>query len=129
MDAQSGDIATPADRFRAEVGQVTELTALEEAFPGVLDAPFYSRLVLGMAHPGGIGDEAPMLGVFQEATGEAGIQGVGARHRRGKVVDHQVFGCAAEELPGRLQAGDHVFQLLAASGPQEAVPRIGQHYQ
>ena len=65
VDAHSGNVVAPASCFRTEVVQVPELTALEEAFPGVLDAAFYHGLVLGMAHPGGIGDEAPVLGVFQ----------------------------------------------------------------
>ena len=80
-----------------------------------------------MAYPGRIGDEAPALGVFQKATGEPWVQGIGARHRGGEVVDDQILGDAAEEVPGRLQAGDDLFQLLAVGGPQEAVPGMGQH--
>ena len=129
VNAHSGDITAPADRFRTEVGQIPELGSLEEAFPGVLDAAFYPGLVLGVSHPGRIGDEAPVLRVFQEAPGQAGMQGISAGHRCGEVVDDQVFGNAAEEFPGRLQAVDHVLQLLAVGGPQEAVPGVGQHHQ
>ena len=82
-----------------------------------------------MTHPGRIDDEAPVLGVLQEATGEDGMQRVSAGHRGGKVVDDEVFGVAAEERPGRLQAGDHLLQFLAVDGPQEAVPGVSQHDQ
>ena len=111
------------------MGQVLEIAALEEALPGVLDAAFHHGLVSWVTHPGRIGDEAPMLGVLQEATGQAGVQGVSASHRGGEVVDDQVFGYAAEKGPGRFQAGDHFFQLLAVDRPQEAVPGVGQHHQ
>ena len=128
MDPLSGDITTPAGRFFSEVGQVPELPALEETLPHVLDAPLHMWLVLGVSHPGGIGDEAPVLGVFQEAPGEPGVQRVGPRDRGGEVVDDQVPGDAAEEGPGRLQAGDDVFQFLAEGGPDEAVPGVTQHH-
>ena len=128
MNTQSGDVATPAGRFRTEVGQVLEITALEEAFPDVLDAPLHLGLVPWMAHPGRIGDEAPVLGVFQKATGQAGMQGIGPGHRGGEVVDDQILGDAAEEGPGRLQAGNDLFQLLAVGGPHEAVPGVSQHH-
>ena len=82
-----------------------------------------------MAGPGRVGDEASALGVFQEAPGEDGMQGVRRGHRRWEVVDDQVFGDAAEESPGRFQAGDHVRKLLVAGGPQEAVPGVAQHHQ
>ena len=47
-----------------------------------------------------------VLGVFQEAPGEPGVQRVGPRDRGGEVVDDQVPGDAAEEGPGRLQSLD-----------------------
>ena len=52
VDAQSGDIATPAGRFISQVGQVPELAALEEALPGVLDAPFHFCFVPVGGAPG-----------------------------------------------------------------------------
>ena len=70
-----------------------------------------------------------MLGVFQEATGQPRMQRVGSRHRGREVVDDQVLGDAAEEGPGRFQARDYFLQLLAAGGPDEAVPGVGQHHQ
>ena len=128
MDPLSGDITTPACRFFPEVGRVPELPALEEALPHVLDAPLHLGLVLGVSHPGRVGDEAPVLGVFQEAPGEPGVQRVGPRDRGREVVDDQVLGDAAEEGPGRLQSGDDVFQFLAEGGPDETVPGVGQHH-
>ena len=128
MDPPSGDIPTPAGRLIPEVGQVPELPSLEEALPHVLDAPLDVGLVPGVTHPCRIGDEAPVLGVFKEATGQPGVQRVGAGHRGGEVVDNQVPGDASEELPGPFKAGDHLLQSLAACGPDEAVPGVGQHH-
>ena len=79
VDSLSGDVTAPAGRFITEVVQVSEIAALEEALPGVLDAPLHYGLVLRVTYPGRICDEAPVLGVFQEAAGQAGIQGIGAR--------------------------------------------------
>ena len=124
----SGDLTAPACRFCPEVSQAVEVAALEKPFPYVLDASLHLGLVLGVANPGGVGDEAPALGVFQEAPGEPGVQSVGPRHRGGKVVDDQVLGDAAEEGPGRLQSGDDVFQFLAEGGPDEAVPGVTQRH-
>ena len=108
--------------------QALEIAALEEALPDVLDAPLHLGLVLGVSHLGGVGDEVPALGVFQEAPGEDGMQRVRSRHRRREIVDDQVPRDAAEEGSGRLQASDDVLQLLAKGGPDEAVPRVGQHH-
>ena len=57
------------------------------------------------------------------------MQGVGSGHRGREVVDDQVFGNAAEEGPGRLQAGDHLLQRLTEGGPEKAVPGVDQHHQ
>ena len=128
VNPHSGDITAPASRFFPEVSQAFEVAALEEALADVLDAPLHLGLVLGVSHPGGIGDEPPVLGVFQEAPGEPGVQRVAPRHRGGEVVDDQILGDAAEEGPGRLQSGDDVFQFLAEGGPDEAVPGVTQHH-
>ena len=128
MHPDSGDITAPAPGSQSHLLQTGEVAAPEEALADVLDAPLYVGLVLGVSHPGGIGDEAPVLGVFQEAPGEPGVQRVGPRDHGGEVIDDQVPGDAAEEGPGRLQSGDDVFQLLAEGGPDEAVPGVGQHH-
>ena len=91
-------------------------------------AALHLGLVLGMTGPGRVGDESPVLGVFQEAPGEGGMQRVGHRHRRRAIVDDQVAGDAAEEGPGRLQPGDDVLQRLAEGGPDETVPGVVQHH-
>ena len=52
VNAPARNIATPAGRLIPELGQVLEITALEEAFPDLLDAPLHLGLVPGMAHPG-----------------------------------------------------------------------------
>ena len=129
MDPQSGDIAAPALGLISDVGQVLELAPLEEALAGVLDIALHFGFVLGVTNSGRVDDEAPMLGIFQEAPGEDGVQRVRRGHRGRAVVDDQVLGDAAEEGPGRLQASDDVLQLLVAGGPQEAVARVAQHHQ
>ena len=128
MDPLPGHVTTPPGRGIPEVGQIPELPALEEALPHVLDAPLHVGLVPGVTHPCGVGDEATMLGVLQEAPGEPGVQSVGAGHRGGEVVDDQVSGDTAEELPGGFQAGYHILQPLAMGGPDEAVPGVTQHH-
>ena len=108
--------------------QPAEVAAFEETFPNVLDAALHPGLVLGMAHHDRFADEAAVLGAFQEAAGEPGMQRVDTSHRRREIVHDQVPGDAAEEGPGHLQSGDDVFQLLAEGGPDEAVPAVGQHH-
>ena len=55
VEAQAGHVAAPADGLLPGVGQVPELPALEEAFPGAGHATLHFGLVLGMADPGGVG--------------------------------------------------------------------------
>ena len=58
----SGDLTAPACRFCPEVSQApAEVAALEEPFPDVLNTPLHLGLVLGVSHPGGVGDEPPVL--------------------------------------------------------------------
>ena len=57
-----------------------------------------------------------------------GVQRVRARHRGGEVVDDEVTGNAVEERPRGLQPSDHILQLLAVGGPDEAVSGVGQHH-
>ena len=97
VDAQSGDVAAPADCFRTEMGQVPELAALEEPLPDVLYAPLHLGLVLWMTHPGRIDDEAPVLRVLQEATGEDGMQRVSAGHRGGKLSTTRYLGLPSKK--------------------------------
>ena len=127
MNSPTRHGGAPALGFRPNVQQVAEFPTLEETLPDIGYAPLHVGLILGVANPGWVGDEAPMLGVFQEAPGEGGMQRIGARHCGGKVVDDQVPGDAAEEGPGRFESGNDVFQLLAEGGPDEAVPGVTQH--
>ena len=92
-----------------------EISALEEALPDVLHIPLHFGLVLGVARPRRIGDEAPVLGVLQKPLGEVGMQRVGAHHCGGEIIDHQVLGHSTEESPRRLQSGDDVLQLLTSA--------------
>ena len=79
------------------MSEVVEIGALEEALSGVGHFALDLGLVLGVAVAGQVGDEAPMLGVFREASGEDGMQGIRAHHGGGEIVDDQVLGHAAEE--------------------------------
>ena len=104
-----------------------EIAALEEALPDVLHATLHLGLVLGFPHPRRIGDETPVLRVFQEALGEARMQRVWSRHRWRAIVDDQILGHPAEADPRRFQSGDDVLQRLPMGRPNEAVPRVSQH--
>ena len=117
-------LQAPAPGGGAHLGEVPELRALEEAFAHVRDAAFDARLVTGPAHARGVGDEAAVAGVLEEAPGEARVQRVGPGHGGREVVDDEVAGHAPEAGPGRLQALDHRVQPLARGGPDEAVPRV-----
>ena len=128
VDAQPRHLQAPALGLIPDIGQVFELASLEEPLPGVGDAPLDLGLVFGVARSGRVGDEAPALGVFQEAPGENGMQRVRRGHRGRAIVDDQVPGDAAEEGPGRLQPGDDVLQLLVEGGPDEAMPGVAQHH-
>ena len=127
VDPHSGHLQAPARSLGPHVGQAVEFGALEETLPDVGHAPFHLRLVLGVALPSRVGDEAPVLGVFQKAPGEHRIKGIGSHHCGGEIVDHQILGHSAEEGPGRLQTGDDVLQLLLVHGPEEAVAGMAQH--
>ena len=58
VDAHSGDVAAPALGLISGIGQILELAALEEPFPGVLDPPLDYGLVFRVTHPGGISEVA-----------------------------------------------------------------------
>ena len=127
VSPRTGCLKTPALGFGSQLGRIVEIDALEEALPDVLNAPFDLGLVLGMADPRRVGDEAAVLGVLWEALGEDRMQDIRSRHCRRAVVDHQVAGDAAEEGPGRLQPVGEVLQLLAKGGPDKAVLGVAQH--
>ena len=125
---QSSYVQAPTPGRNPHGLQAGEVAALEEALPDVLHAPLHVSLVPGVTHPGRIGDEAAVLGIFQETPGQPGMQGICSRHRRGEIVDDQVPGDAVEELPGCFQTPDHLFQLLAEGWPHEAVPGVRPHH-
>ena len=124
VDAQPRHLQAPAPGGGAQLGEVPELGALEEALAHVRDAALDARLVAGPAHACGVGDEAALAGVLQEAPREARVQRVGPGHGGREVVDDEVAGHALEERPGRLQTLDYRVQPLARGRPDEAVPRV-----
>ena len=69
VDSLTGHVPTPLRRGRSHVDEVVEIGALEETLPGVGHAAFHLGLVLGMTWARRIGDETPMLGIFQKASG------------------------------------------------------------
>ncbi len=126
-NAHSRHLQAPLGRSGPHVGEVVEIGPLEETLPGVGHFTLHLGLVLGVASPGWVWDEASVLGVLQKPYGEVGMQRVGSYHRCREIVDDQVLRHPAEGSPRRLQAGDHVLQLLPLHGPDEAVPRMTQH--
>ena len=124
VDALPRHLERPAPGGVAQLGEVAELRALEEALAHVRDAALDPRLVARLAHARGVADEAAPAGVLEEAPREARVQRVGPGHGGRKVVDHEVAGHAFEAGPGRLQTLDHRVQPLARGRPDEAVPRV-----
>ena len=100
----------------------------EEAFAHVGDAALDARLVAGTAHASGVGDEALVAGVLEEAPREARMERVGPGDRGREVIDDEVAGRAPEEDPGGLQTLDHRVQRLAGGGSDEAVPRVAEDH-
>ena len=85
VDAHAGHLQAPFGRGGAHVGEVVEISALEETLSGVGHLAFDFGLVLGMTDPRRVGDEASVLGVLQETSGENGMQGIRAHHGGGKL--------------------------------------------
>ena len=77
----------PVAGLLAQLGDITELGALEEALAHVGDVALDARFVAGMAHARRVGEEAAVLGVVEEAPGRARMEGVGPGHRRREIVD------------------------------------------
>ena len=100
---QPGNLKAPPAGRRPHVRKAGELRSLEEALPGVGHPTFHTRLVAGVAYPCGICDEAPVLGVLQEAACEAGMERIGSRHPRREVIHDKVVGHTLEEGLGSLQ--------------------------
>ena len=80
-----------------------------------------------MAHPGGVDQKAPFLGVLQESVVDAGLGGLGLGDDRGQVIGDEDRENAFEELPAELQALYHRFCRLAVSEPDEHVPGPDRH--
>lgn len=53
-----------------------ELSAFEEALPGIWNLSLHFGFVLGMPRPCRVGDEAAALGILQKASGQRGIKRV-----------------------------------------------------
>ncbi len=124
VDALSRHLQAPAAGGGAQVDDVPEVAALEEALAHVGDAALDARLVAGMTHARGVGDEASVAGVLEEAPREARVQRVGPGDGGREVIDDEVARHAPEEGPGLLQALDHSVQLLAGGGPHKAVAGV-----
>jgi hypothetical protein len=114
---------TPVLDAALRVGQIEEHLAGEEVAPHVLHGSLDPGLVLGRAHPRGVGAEPAGLGVVQPPGAEGWVDRVGVDHHRLEVVRDQHLEHPAEERPRRLAAGDHVGQRLPQRQPHEHVPR------
>ncbi len=126
VDAQSGNLATPAFGLVPAVIQVAEVPSLEEAFAYVLDTALDVRFVFGLAHARRIDEEAASLAVLEEAPSRPRLQGVGTGDGGGEVVENETFWNPAEEAPGGFQAGDALGERLPQQRPDEAVAAVGE---
>jgi hypothetical protein len=64
VDARPGDLPAPALRPGLGISQVHELLTGEEVPPNILDTALDSRLVLGVADPGGVGGKPAVLSII-----------------------------------------------------------------
>ena len=85
MDAQPRHLGAPALRLDPDIGEVLELAALEEALPGVGDAPLHLGLVLGVAGAGRVGDEAAALEYSRKPRVKTGCSGSAVATAGGKL--------------------------------------------
>ena len=99
VDALSRHLQAPAAGGGAQVDDVPEVAALEEALAHVGDAALDARLVAGMTHARGVGDEAAVAGVLEEAPREARVQRVGPGDGGREVIDDEVARHAPRRRP------------------------------
>ncbi|MEB2285137.1 MAG: hypothetical protein OZ922_10715 [Myxococcales bacterium] len=86
--------------------------AAEEVFADVLHIALDMGLTGRVAHDGGVDHEAAVARVFVEGAREDRIVAIGLGDRGAQIVEHDPGRDAAEILPGVLQAGDEVGNLL-----------------
>ena len=77
VQARAGDVAGPPERPRPHLGQVPEGLPPEEVLPAVGNAALHFRFAGGVAHDGGIEQEAAELGVLEEHAVDRGRVAIG----------------------------------------------------
>lgn len=115
MNPSAGNFQTPAGCFALNVLVIDELFALKEAIPNIGHLALDEWLSRWMVRCGRIDHEAAMLGVLTECSLKDGIIAVSLDDGGLEVVDDSPRADATKELPGPLQAIDHILQPLAAS--------------
>ncbi len=80
-----------------------------------------------MAHPGGVDQEAPVLGVLQEGVVYAGLGGLCLGDDRRQVIGDNYGENAMKELPGVLEPLDDIGRGLGEAQPHEHVPGPHRH--
>ena len=86
MNPDPGDLSAPPLGAGPAISQVEELFTGEEIRPHIGHRPLDPRLVLRVAHPGGINDEASGLGILSEHVVEPGLGVIGLIDDRLEVV-------------------------------------------
>jgi hypothetical protein len=89
-----------------------------------LDESFDLGLIPRPPHSSWVQEPPTRLAVLQERSRRAGVERIGAGHRRRKVIEDQPLGTALEELPRPFEAFDGGFHRLLDRRPQEAVAAV-----
>ncbi len=125
---RAGGLQAPTDRLALHVFGVQPVLTAEEVFPYVGDLPLDVGLSLRVVGGGRIDDEAPMPGVLGEGPLEVGLVAIGLGDSALQIVHDAASRDPAEELPGVLQAVDHLIQLLGPGDMNVHVPAVDQDH-
>ena len=120
-------LPTPTDRLSLHVSGTEPILAAEEVLPHVGDLSLDVRLSRGVVRDSRVDHEPAMGGVLRKRSLERGFVAVSLDDRGAKVIQDQSDGDPIEELPGRLQTGDHIRQRLARSDVDVHVPAVDQN--
>lgn len=114
VDPGAGNFQTPAGCFALNVRGIDEVFTPEEAVPDVGYLSLDEWLSRWMVCSCWIDHEAAVLGVLGERSLEDRIIAVSLDDGGLKVIEDDPNADPVKELPGRLQAVDHILQPLAA---------------
>jgi len=122
VDPSAGDLDAPLRGGRAEHREVVgKRLPREPPLTHVRHLVLDAGLVLRMADPRRVHEEATSLRVLGERWVDGRVLRVGAHDRRGHVVEHDALGDAAEEPPGCVQGLAERLDRLPETRPDELV--------